>query len=132
MSQENVEVVVRACELGRNDPESFLSICHPEIEWDMSRFIADGRVYHGHDGVREFWRGWAGTWEDFDAEVEQAIDAGGDEVVIGIRNAGRGRGSRIAVEMSFGQVWTVRDERIVRLRSFPSLAEALAAVGLRE
>jgi ketosteroid isomerase-like protein len=130
MSQENVAVVARAFEISRSDPETFLSICDPEIERDMSRFMADGRVYHGHDGVREFWRGWAGTWEDFDAAIEQAIDAGGDEVVIGTHNAGRGRGSRIAVEMSFGQVWTVKDGRIVRLRSFPTIGEALEAVGL--
>jgi ketosteroid isomerase-like protein len=132
MSQENVELVIRAHELSRSDPESFFSVCHPEIEWDVSRFMPEPRVYHGHEGVREFWRGWAGTWEDFDFVLEQAIDAGGDEVVANVRQSGRGRGSGVTVELHFGQLWTVRDGMIMRLRAFPSLREALEAVGLSE
>jgi ketosteroid isomerase-like protein len=133
MSQDNVEVVRQAIEAYRREGlDAALRYYDPEVEWDISRFMADGRVYHGHDGVREFWGGWVATWENFDAEIEQAIDAGSDEVVVGIRNAGRGRGSGIAVGMSFGQVWTVRKGKIVRLRVYPSLAEALEAAGLSE
>jgi ketosteroid isomerase-like protein len=132
MSQENVEVIVRAFEVARTDPESFLTFCDPEIEWDESRFMPEPRLYHGHDGVREFWRGWAGTWEDFEAEVEQAIDAGDEAVVVHVRIAGRGRASGAPVALRFGQVWTVRDGKIVRMLTFPTFAEALEAVGLSE
>jgi ketosteroid isomerase-like protein len=132
MSQENVDVVRHAFELGRDDPERVLSVYDPNIEWDMSLFMPEPRIYHGHDGVRQFWRGWGGTWVDFHAEIEQAIDAGGDEVVVQIRNTGRGRTSGAPVELLFGQVWTVRDGKITRLRSFPTFEEALEAVGLSE
>jgi ketosteroid isomerase-like protein len=130
MSQENMDVVVRAVQLTGSD--EFLSVCHPEIEWDMTRLMPEPRVYHGHDGVREFWRSWAGTWAGLEVAMEQAIDAGGEEVVVEIRNTGRGRGSGAAVELRFGQVWTVRDRQVVRLRAFPSLEAALEAVGLSE
>jgi ketosteroid isomerase-like protein len=132
MSQENVELVIRAHQLSRSDPESFFSICDPGIEWDMSRLMPEARVYYGHDGVREFWRSWVGTWDDFDFQLEQAIDGGGDQVVTSVHQVGSGRGSGVAVEQRFGQVWTVRSGRIVRFRAFPSFEEALEALGLSE
>jgi hypothetical protein len=46
MSQENMDVVVRAVQLTGSD--EFLSVCHPEIEWDMTRLMPEPRVYHGH------------------------------------------------------------------------------------
>jgi uncharacterized protein len=132
MSQENVDLVVRAHQLSRRDPESFFSICDPGIEWDVSRLMPEPRVYCGHDGVREFWRSWTGTWDDFDFHLERAVDAGGDCVVASIHQVGRGRGSGVGVEQRFGQVWTVRNGRIVRFCAFPTFEAALEAVGLSQ
>ena len=131
MSQENVELVVRTHELSRNDPESFFSVCDPEIEWDVSHLMPDGRIYNGHEGVREFWRDWTGTWDEFDFKLVEAVD-GGDEVVARVHQVGTGRESGAAVELSFGQIWTVRRGKIMRFRAFPSFEQALEAAGLRE
>jgi len=132
MSQANVELVVRTIQLSRDDPEWFFSVCDPEIECDMSRLMPEPRVYYGHEGVREFWRGWVGTWDDFDFVLEQALDAAGDEIVARVHQVGRGRGSGAAVELHFGQIWTVKHGRIVRFRAFPTFEDALEAVGLAE
>ena len=132
MSQENVDLIVRMYERSQYDQEAFFSFCDPQIEWDMSRLMPDGRVYHGHDGVREFWRGWAGTWDNFEFSLEEVVDAGGGQVVVRVHQAGIGRGSRAAVTFAFGQVWTVRDGRIVRFRAFPDFDQALEAVGLSD
>jgi uncharacterized protein len=132
MSQENVEVVRRAHRLSRSDPEAFFSVCDPGIEWDMSRLMPEAAIDHGHDGVRQFWRSWTGTWDDFEFNLEQALDAGGDEVVASVHQVGIGRGSGAGVEQRFGQVWTVRSGRIVRFCAFPSFEEAVEAVGLSE
>ena len=126
MSQENVELIVRTHRLSRTDPESFFAVCDPDIEWDISGFMPDGQVYRGHEGVREFWRSWTGTWEGFDFEVVEAVDAG-DEVVANVHQVGRGKGSGAPVELDFGQLWTVRDGRIVRFRAFRTFADALEA-----
>jgi len=131
MSQENVELVRRTYELTRRDAESFFAVCDPAIEWDMSRGMPDGRVYHGHEGVREFWRSWTGTWDGFDFQLEAVIDVD-DEVVAHAHQVGRGRGSGVAVEMRNGHVWTLRDGKVTRFRAFQSFEEALEAVGLRE
>jgi uncharacterized protein len=132
MSQENVDLIVRMYERGQQDVETFFVFCDPLIEWDMSRLMPDGRVYHGYAGVREFWRGWAGTWDDFEFSIDKVVDVGGGEVVVSVHQAGTGRGSGAAVAFDFGQVWTVRDGRIVRFRAFPDFEEALEAVGLTE
>jgi ketosteroid isomerase-like protein len=131
MSQENVELVVRTHELSRREAESFFSVCDPEIEWDMSQLMPDGRVYRGHEGVREFWRDWTGTWDEFDFELEEAVD-GGDEVVARVHQVGKGRGSGTPVELTMGQIWTVRDGSFIRFRAFPSFEEALEAAGFSE
>jgi ketosteroid isomerase-like protein len=119
-------------ERGQNDAETLFSVCDPEIEWDMSRLMPDGRIYHGHAGVRDFWRGWVGTWDDFEFSIDKVIDAGGGQVVVRVHQAGTGRGSGAAVKFDFGQVWNVQDGRIVRFRAFLDFEQALEAVGLSE
>jgi ketosteroid isomerase-like protein len=95
------------------------------------RHFPDGRVYHGHDGVREAFRRWLGTWEDYHQERGEAIDAG-DEVVVPVREHGRGKGSGIEMERHTFGVWTLRDGKAVRIRFYPTRSEALKAVGLEE
>ena len=93
--------------------------------------MPDGRIYHGHEGVREFWRDWTGTWDDFDFELEEAVDAG-DDVLVRVRQVGKGRESGAPVALSFGQIWTLRGGKVIRFRAFPTFEEALEAAGLRE
>jgi ketosteroid isomerase-like protein len=132
MSQEDVDVIVGVFERGQSDAETFFSVCDPDIEWDMSRLTPDGRIYRGHAGVREFWRGWAGTFENFEFRIDEVVDAGGGDVVVRIHQAGTGRGSGAAVSFYFGQLWTVRDGKVVEFRAFPDFEQALEAVGLSE
>ena len=56
----------------------------------------------------------------------------GDEVVATINHRGRGRTSGAEVRMTNWQVYTVRDERIVRWGHYASRDHALEAAGLRE
>ena|SRR5437899_10117548 len=92
MSPENVEIVQRRCEaFDRGDFETSLADLDPDIDYDLRHF-PDGRVYHGHDGVREAFRRWLGTWEDYRQQRDEFIDAG-DEVVVAVREHSRGKGS---------------------------------------
>jgi ketosteroid isomerase-like protein len=131
MSRENVEIARRCCEaFDRGDYEVALSAFAPDIEYDMTHF-PDGGIYRGHDGVREAFRIWLGTWEDYRQERDDPVDAG-DEVIVPVREYGRGKGSGIALErVTFG-VWTMRDGKAVRIRFYPTMAEALEAVGPSE
>jgi ketosteroid isomerase-like protein len=131
MSQENVEIVRCCCDaFDAGDYETALELLAPDVEYDLSHF-PDGGVYRGHEGVREAFRIWMGTWEDYRQEREPPIDAG-DEVIVPTREYGRGKGSGLALErLTFG-VWTLRNGTVVRFRFYPTLVEALEAVGLSE
>jgi ketosteroid isomerase-like protein len=145
MSQENVEIVRATMEAYRNPEvmallasgELDLSLADPEIEWDASRLetmIPDlAEVYRGHEGVRTYWRRWFEAWRDLEFEIQDVLDAG-DDVVVLIRNQRQwGRHSGISTELPpYAQVFTLREGKLVRWRTFPSQESALEAVGLRE
>jgi ketosteroid isomerase-like protein len=130
MSQENVEVVRRAWEAYmRRDNEAALALYHPEAEL---RHPLDGSVYRGLDGVRAFFRDWHAAWSELlSNDVEEWIDAGEDVIAV-MRIRARGRSSGVTVERREWDVWTVRDDKLWRLRIYTSRADALEAAGLSE
>src|SRR5215212_5135710 len=131
MSQENVEIVTRCCEaFDRGDYETALDAFAVDVEYDLSHF-PDGRVYRGREGVREAFRIWMGTWEDYRQERKGLIDAG-EEVIVPTLEHGRGKASGVELDRQTVGVWTMRDGKAVRIRFYPTVAEALEAVGLSE
>jgi ketosteroid isomerase-like protein len=138
MSEENVEIVrgiIDAHE--RGDFYPVFAKYDPEIEWHIDRVTTTlasdlDPVYYGHDGIRAFWRAWFAAWERADFEYQEFIDAG-DTVVTILSQRMQGRTSGIEFTWdSYGQVWTLRNDKIVRVEFFPSRDEALEAAGLRE
>ena len=138
MSRENVATARLLFELfAKRDHERAFEYYDPEIVWEATEApegVSDiAGTYEGHDGVRIYWRRWLEAWSDIDFELEDVIDAG-DEVVALIRNQRQwGRHSGIATEMPpYGLVFTFRDGKVVRWRSFADQESALAAVGLKK
>jgi ketosteroid isomerase-like protein len=131
MSHENVEIVQRSCEaFDRGDYEEAMSALDPEIEYDLSHF-PEGRVYHGHDGVREAFRTWLGAFDDYRQERE-IIDAGDDEVVVVVHEYGRGKTSGAEVVRITHGLWFMRKGKAVRIEFHPSREAALEAAGRRD
>jgi ketosteroid isomerase-like protein len=91
-----------------------------------------GGVYRGHEGLRSFFREWHEAWERIEYDFEDLIDASGDRVISVVTRRGRGRASGAEVELPLALVWTIRNEKVVRVVWFPSREEALEAVGLRD
>jgi ketosteroid isomerase-like protein len=135
MSQENVEIVRRVYEAAaRRDPATVLALYDPEVELDPSRLQAVAlfeRVYHGHDGLRRFFREWHEAWEGIEYDYDELIDAG-ERVISVVTRHGRGRASGAEVEWPLALVWTIHKGKVIRLVWFPSRAQALEAAGLRE
>ena len=133
MSHENVEIVRGVIEAHeRGDVASVFAAYDPEIEWHVGRVAAEASdfepVYHGHDGIRAFWRVWFAAWEKASFEYEEFIDAG-DSVVSILSQRVRGRTSGVELEWrSYAQVWTLREGKVVRVEFFPTRDEALEAV----
>jgi ketosteroid isomerase-like protein len=133
MSRENVALIERMLGEVQENPSALYEILDDDVHWDATALeIPDaGAIHHGPAGVREFFRRWVGTFEDWGFEADEVIDAEGS-VVVHIHQWGRGKGSGVEVEGRFWQVWTIRDGKVIRATHHSSKSEALEAVGLRE
>jgi ketosteroid isomerase-like protein len=91
-----------------------------------------GRVYRGRDEVVRAFVDYFEVWERMEMRADDYIDAGGEDVVVFHHEVAKGRESGVVVETDTGTVNTVRDGRIVRVRSYMDRQQALEAAGLRE
>ena len=136
MSEENVEIVrTLAQAFQHRDHERAFSFYDPEIEWDSTRAptgAATG-LYHGHEGVRKYWREWLSAWSDLSFEIEDVRDAG-DKVVLLVRNQRQwGRYSGIETNVPpYGLVFALRGGKVTHWCAYPDQGEALEAAGLSE
>ena len=132
MSQENVDFARRTYELfNSGDFEGFLATLSPDIELDERYLAPDAAVYRGHEGVRRWWRVGSDAIGSPRIEVLRWFD-GGDAVVAEVALHVRGIGNGIETTARLGHAFRIRDQRAVYLASFPSVEEALEALGLSE
>jgi len=134
MSEENVEVVRRAVDLIRPFDENFrgsrvgTNVLDPAFEVH-DHDSPDQDVFTGPAGFLR----WIDDWDamEWTLEPEEFIDAG-ERVVVVARLSARGRASGVSLVRRDGMVWTVRNDKVVRLDYFNNPGEALEAAGLRE
>ena len=133
MSQENVDIVTRGFQHFQATGDFLEELVDPEFVWDMSHFRdwPERKTYEGLEGAREFVRDWLEAWDDWEVEVEAFHDAG-DKVVAIVRQRGRSKSTGVPVDMSFGQVFTVRDGLQTRMEMYADPEEALEAADLEE
>jgi ketosteroid isomerase-like protein len=124
--ESNLEQIRHALSSG---PESLFALLDDDVEWDYVGAFPESATYYGPDAVRRFFAQWSGAFEGFGFEAEEFVD-GGDQVLVLMRQWGRGKATGAAVENRTWQVFTFRDGRIVHCRGYPEKAEALKAAGL--
>ena len=137
MSEDNLALVRHRNDAAdRRDAKATLSAYDPDVELDASRLgvaglAGRGRIYHGHDGLRIFFREWHEAWDEIEYRHEDLIDAG-EHVISLMTYRGRGRVSGAEVEMPVAIVETFRDGKIVRVVWFLKREDAFEAAGLSE
>ena len=134
MSQENVEVVrAQFAALGHGGLEAVMRFWHPDIEWRaIEGALDDVGVMRGEDAVRRYYRDWIDTVDQLQVEVVEVIAEAGEQVVVVVRNSGRGRVSGAPSSGRYYVACIVRDGRIVSGREYGTRDQALEAAGLRE
>jgi uncharacterized protein len=131
MSRENVQIVREAWDAwSRGDMAALFEFYDPEVEWDMSHsYIPDMGVFHGHEGVREFFGEWRAFFAEYWAEAQEFIEVG-DSVIVRVHQGGRGRSSSVGVEMpAYWQLYRLRHGRAVRVEVYRDEEEARTAAG---
>jgi ketosteroid isomerase-like protein len=133
VSQENVEVVRRGYQRLRETGRIPAEVVTPDFVWDMSNFAGwtEQPIYAGAEGPTRFLDDWTGVWDDWELEADELHDAG-DKVVAVVRQRGRSKAAGVPVEMTFAQVWTLREGKGLRMDMYSDPREALKAVGLEE
>jgi ketosteroid isomerase-like protein len=134
MSQENVELVRSAyAAYNEGDWEGARDVYHSEVIWDLSTYEGwpDTTEICGADAVVDWLRDWASIYSDYYSRIDQTFDSG-DQVVVLARLGGRERNSTEFAEMTWAQVTTVRDGKIIRVQNYSDRGKALEAVGLSE
>jgi ketosteroid isomerase-like protein len=131
MSEENVETLKHSFEEAPENPEPFFAMLDENVEWDLSAPWSGREKLYGPEAVREFYRTWAGTFDEWRFETEEVIDAG-SSVFTCLHQSGRGKGSGIPVENRYYAVWTFERNKVIRYQAFMGRTEALEAVGLSD
>src|SRR6478735_4012758 len=112
MSQENVEAVRRAIDaMNRLDVEALLLLVDPGVEWHMTiqaLLGGEAAVYHGHEGVREYFRDMDEAFDEVQLDYPDVRDLGERVLALGSFRV-RGRGSGAEVNSKAGVLVEMRD-----------------------
>ena len=130
MSQENVELVHRVLDaFNRRDLDAALALMHVDVEFG-SRIAAMEGGFHGHDGIRRWWRTILDASPDRRIEILEVRDLD-DMTLTRARARGHGGVSQIPYEETIWSVVRWRGEKAVWWGVFPTKTEALEAAGIQ-
>jgi uncharacterized protein len=133
MSLETVELVRRGFEaFNSGDIDRILSFTGPDLEIEVPPGLsAEPDTYRGHAGVRRYFQSFDEAMDEVHFQAERFWDAA-EAVVVDVRVTARGKQTAILVEQRAAQLWTIRGGRVIRIRAYASLSEALETIGLAE
>jgi ketosteroid isomerase-like protein len=140
VSEANVELVRRTYELindiGRTEgdfvdpeelsPEVWARLA-PDFELHERSDLPDTKIYRTREESKAFWRKTQEIFAEIRWEPVSFVDRG-DVIVVEAKIVATGRESDVPVALDETDVFWFRDGLIVRLKAFPSTAEALDAL----
>jgi ketosteroid isomerase-like protein len=133
MSEENVEIVRRFYELSpQDDPGRVTSFFDPQVVVKNTPKSPEARTFVGYTGLQDWITGVQEAIADVRWEADDFIPVGEDRVLVPGCVRGRGRATDLPVEVRSASIFTLRDGRIVEVRAYDTMDEALEAAGLRE
>jgi ketosteroid isomerase-like protein len=102
----------------------------PDIEWDVTRHEdAPDKVHRGIADVIGMIADWLTYWKAYELIVER-YEPCGDNVLLLLRRRARERGSGAPADRLAAHVWTIRDGKVVLIRSYSDIEEARREAGL--
>jgi ketosteroid isomerase-like protein len=130
VSQQNVEVMEQGIDAwNKRDTDRWISYAAPEVEWMPAGPAAVERtVYRGHEavvsGLAAVWE----TWDTFEFRDGTLRDLGDSVLWLGYVQM-RGGASGIDLRQEFAILGLLREGKMIRVSSFLTWEEALAAAG---
>jgi ketosteroid isomerase-like protein len=130
MSQQNVEIVRRMVDAwNAQDAGTAMSVFDPAVRWHIAEDEPDVHVIEGVGRVVSWIRSWSESFDEFRAEPQEYID-GGDYVLVRFEFRARAHDADAQLRYEETQVYLLEDGRIVEVREYRMLEQALKAVGM--
>ena len=98
--------------INARDRGAIKAMCAPDIVVGTTV-----EAYRGPEAVLEWLDEGEDAFDDFSVDL-LAVEEIGGHVVVSMRQRGRGKASGAEVDHEFVHVWTLRDGRATRMRSF--------------
>ena len=132
MSEENVKTVRDAfAAFNRGDLDAFLDGATDDIDYRAVEGALDDRgPIQGNEGLRAFMQDWLDLFDDFRAEPVELIEAGEDKVIAVVRISGRAKLSGVDTDLTYAELWKLRDGKIAWGRQYWTREDALESAGL--
>jgi uncharacterized protein len=134
MSQENVEIVRNGFgAFNRGDLNAWFELMTDDVDYRAAEGALDDHgPIKGKDAMRAFVQDWLEMFDDFRAELVELIEAGEDKVIVVVRISGRAKLSGVETDLTYAELWRLRDGKVAWGRQYWTRDEALEAVGLRD
>src|SRR6478672_3111968 len=87
---------------------------HPDLEFRSAFAVAEGGVYRGFEGFREWAANVDAVFEDFRSQLVDFRAADDERAVVIVKNTAKARASGVTLDERSGQVWTWRDGLVWR------------------
>jgi ketosteroid isomerase-like protein len=131
MSEENVEIVRPIYDsLTRRDWDAVFRDMHPDFEMTTQRGPTAG-THRGREAVQWLIEDAIATFDNLVIEPKELLE-NGDQVVALVTTRARPKEGSVDIVVRNGHLWTVRDDTIFSLETFPAFEKALEAAGLSE
>jgi uncharacterized protein len=127
---KNVEAVRRLYE-ARGNPDIVKTVLAPDVRWEVVEGFPYSGVYHGLDGVFDFFTRLFGDFEDWRSEPSEFYEAG-DRVIAIATYSARCKATGKEFTARFAHVWTIRNGAIARLQQCADTVQIARAAASRE
>jgi ketosteroid isomerase-like protein len=111
----------------QGDDEKLREVIHPEGEVHGAPGIVNAGTYHGFEGFQQWVSQWEEAWDEISYELGELVEVDEAVLVAPVHIVGRGAGSGVEIDRTFGWLYQWEDGLLVRFHVYPSTEDAVAA-----
>jgi uncharacterized protein len=130
MSAEDLATVRKGIEAyNAGDVEGVLATMDPDIRFVPVRSLLEGGEYRGHAGIRKYMADMDDDWSERGIDISELRDTENTVLVLGEFH-GTGRASNTEVRFPIAWLCRFRDGKMLGMRAFTDLDQALRELSL--
>jgi ketosteroid isomerase-like protein len=132
MSQENVDFLrERYRQVNEGGFASIADFVSTEFTMDSPQGVEASQA-HDRAGLQKWFQKMDEIWEVLTFHPTEIFALDAERVLAVVHTSGRAKGSGIEIDQELTHLWTLREEKAIRLETYSTKREALQAAGLSE